>query len=184
MNEHDFEHVRQVLEPFDLRTAPRQLVETLPLPGVAKSFLTDVGLPSREIFTGMGFDLVGALPRPAEVFADEPFQFGSSWDGTRMLSRIYDGGFYINLADAGSIWLADLTSPAAPLFVNTDVIALGCFLAAFASLQLPPLAATETERIRAFADLRARLEAVDGEALDDDGANYWPLIFEDAERFW
>jgi hypothetical protein len=184
MTDDELDQLRRALDDYDLATAPPQTVASLPFSPDAKAILLRVGLPRREVVPGMAFDLVDVLPKPVEVVGYEDFKFSPAWDPVRMLGTVQSGGFFTNLADGGSIWLTpDFASPNETLFVNTDAVALARSLAVFATLEPVPETASREQRLRALAELQARLRAIDDEALDGAANNYWPLMLEDAETF-
>ena len=110
--------------PFELVTAPPEVVRALSCSAEERTVLLEIGLPRRSIVPGLTFDLVDVLPFPATVFEGVDFHFGEAWKSVRLLGGGSYEAIFVNLSDAGSVWRVDFTQPKDALFVNSNVVAL------------------------------------------------------------
>jgi hypothetical protein len=171
-----FDFVRAALRPYELATAPREVVEALSLSERSKRFLLEVGLPRRETVPGFEFDLVHLLPMPADYVDPTKYRFDESWAEVRLVADHFGVLTYIDTADAGAVWYVAPDKPRETCFVNSSVEQLGLVLATFLSSLASASDAKRSSR-NWWAELEHRLTSVDPEAMESWG--FWPLIVDD-----
>jgi hypothetical protein len=154
----------------ELLTIPQSIVVNYPIPLESKSFLANVGVPTRE---GLLFPF---FKRPGE------FRMWADKDGEDYLVLAQERGQNLGLsAKSGNISVIDSRDELPMRFVNSDLASLVGFLQLLAETQKRLRGATEDEGRALIEQLRKEFMSNDAKALAGD-ENWWSVVLEQMEQ--